>query len=876
MFHPKKSNGQGNGDFGYTQHGRWLSISMIIVMSMLLLVISFVTLNKNTLLAAAAPVAEDAQEATDELSFAPPTENQFQFDEEFVSDLPVREINSLGSRDNTMSIAIGDLNADGLLDIVFGNGPKDFDPEVNRIFFNDPQNPGDFSNPDLLQDIGEPTKTSSVVLADLNGDGMLDIVFGNMGTPNQIFFNDGQGQFAEPQNFGTETGDTNGIAVGDVDGDGFLDIAAGNWGTLESPEENRLYLNDGTGTFSLENSHVIGTTPKPTASIAFGDIDQQNGLDIVVGNTFAENEVFFNDGAANFDNDELVKIFGNDRDGNGRYDDDYNQNIVLGDMNTDGVLDIVSLNQFDDHLFVTYLQFDDEGVVDPTSTEFIPFPLFLETAYDYNGLEYSFSPPVTDVTLADINSDGWLDFVAGVGSSEAPDRSRVFFNPLVEQCAVDQLSIVDMLIDDPDALGFDDLTLDEQELLFADIEDCNDAQNKVSFADAMVFGAETSTTAVAVADLDNDGMLDIVEASWQGQRSWVYYLETVGLFSTLDTFNGGTNIQAMTTGDVNNDGQIDIVATRFNTTTHRTFLNDLASYGEFAFFEEGVTFGEGGGGNHIALADMNNDSHLDIIISYINAPNQIFYNDAEGLGQFGTETGFIDFDTLARDPLDPLNPDEPDVFDEPLRPEKTRAFAIGDLDHKNGLDVVVANEGQNNVYLNDGDGGLTLAYGFGDPFLHTASVALGDFNQDGYLDVVVGNITAFGEAYLSPQPNLVYLNDTTGQLLPGIPFGEAAPTSNIAVGDFNGDNFRLGKGKYYRRSALSQPIIVLNAPPIHFDELGNELFDINGRLVVKENRIIDRRKQIINITPNANLKIGVYIYKIRGKKIFNTGKIIKK
>ena len=788
MFYLKKSNAQGNGYPDYSQYRRWLSIGAIIVMSMLLLGTSFVGLNTSTSLAAAAHVTADPQKTANKLSFAPPTETLFQFGDEFISDLPVREINSLGSRDNTMSIAIGDLNADGLLDIVFGNGPKDSDPEVNRIFFNDPQDPGNFSNPDLLQDIGEPTKTSSVVLADLNGDGMLDIVFGNMGTTNEIFFNDGQGQFGQPQSFGTETSDTNGIAVGDVDGDGFLDIAVGNWGTLEAPEENRLYLNDGTGKFSMENSRVIGATPKPTASIALGDIDQHNGLDIIVGNTYAENELFFNDGAANFDNDDLLKIFGVDKDSNGRYDDNYNLNIVLGDINTDGILDIVSLNQFEDNLFITYLKFDDNGNIAPTLTEFIPFPLFLETAFDEKGLEYSFSPQVTDVTLADVNSDGWLDFVAGVGDSMAPDRSRVYFNPLVEQCVIEQLTLVDNLLESPDIFSFDvvtdELTLEEQELLFGPVENCGDEQNKVSFTDAMIFGAETSTSAVAAADLDNDGMLDIVEASWQGQISWVYSLETVGLFSTLDTFVNGTNIEAMATGDINNDGQTDIVATRINTTTHRTFINDLSSYG-FAFFEEGVTFGEGDGGNSIALADMNNDGYLDIIISYLNAPNQVFYNDAAGLGQFGTDAGSIDFDTPARDPHDP---DDPDELGEPLRPEKTQAFAIGDMDHKNGLDVVVANEGQNSVYLNDGSGGLTYAYGFGDPFLHTATVALGDFNQDGYLDVVVGNITAFGEAYLSPQPNLVYLNDTTGQLLPGIPFGEAAPTSNIAVGDFNGDS----------------------------------------------------------------------------------------
>lgn len=51
--------------------------------------------------------------------------------------------------------------------------------------------------------------------------------------------------------------------------------------------------------------------------------------------------------------------------------------------------------------------------------------------------------------------------------------------------------------------------------------------------------------------------------------------------------------------------------------------------------------------------------------------------------------------------------------------------------------------------------------------------------------------------------------------------------SAFVLGDLNGDNFRVGRGRYFKRSQISQPVIVLNAPPIHFDRFGEEIFDIN-------------------------------------------------
>lgn len=50
----------------------------------------------------------------------------------------------------------------------------------------------------------------------------------------------------------------------------------------------------------------------------------------------------------------------------------------------------------------------------------------------------------------------------------------------------------------------------------------------------------------------------------------------------------------------------------------------------------------------------------------------------------------------------------------------------------------------------------------------------------------------------------------------------------FVLGDFDGDGIRLGKPKFYQRNHIQQPLVILNAPPIHFDELNGQLFDLNG------------------------------------------------
>ncbi|MEL7530025.1 MAG: T9SS type A sorting domain-containing protein [Bacteroidota bacterium] len=49
----------------------------------------------------------------------------------------------------------------------------------------------------------------------------------------------------------------------------------------------------------------------------------------------------------------------------------------------------------------------------------------------------------------------------------------------------------------------------------------------------------------------------------------------------------------------------------------------------------------------------------------------------------------------------------------------------------------------------------------------------------------------------------------------------------LAVGDFDGDGLRLGQGRRFSMTDIKQPLVILNAPPTHYDVLGGTTYDIN-------------------------------------------------
>ena len=65
----------------------------------------------------------------------------------------------------------------------------------------------------------------ALTVADLDRDGRIDIVVGNVEAPSVVYFNDGSGRRFNPDTFGDNKGTVYGFAIADLDRDGFLDIA---------------------------------------------------------------------------------------------------------------------------------------------------------------------------------------------------------------------------------------------------------------------------------------------------------------------------------------------------------------------------------------------------------------------------------------------------------------------------------------------------------------------------------------------------------------------------------------------------------------------------------------------------------------------------
>ena len=271
-------------------------------------------------------------------------------------------------------------------------------------------------------------------------------------------------------------------------------------------------------------------------------------------------------------------------------------------------------------------------------------------------------------------------------------------------------------------------------------------------------GGGSSPYAVALEDVNGDGKPDIVVANDGNDNVGVLLNRGNGTFLPQTTYTTGSNSApfSVSLGDVNGDGKPDMAVANSGTNTVGVLLN----LGNGTFLPQ-ITYAAGTNPRAVTLADVNGDNILDIVVANNNANTVgVFLN--RGNGTFLAQTAYTTGGGSS-----------------------TRAVTVGDVNGDNALDIVVANNAGNTVgvFLNRGNGTFLAqtAYTTGGGS-NPRSVALTDVNGDNRLDIIVANDGTDNVGVLINRGNGTFLAQAS---LPALT--NSGPRS-IAVADVNGDN----------------------------------------------------------------------------------------
>jgi hypothetical protein len=185
-------------------------------------------------------------------------------------------------------VELADLDGNGRIDIVVANGGDYNAPGAPEMSFVLLQNDDDTFTDKGATIFGEPGLTRSIKARDLDGDGDLDLlVAGAWGTPSRLLLNDGAGGFTSTQgrlpDVSISAGD---IELGDADNDGDLDVLVMDFGDgdpFEVKGRPRLWINDGAATFSDETDARFPTTRTGFSwDGEWADVDDDGDLDALV------------------------------------------------------------------------------------------------------------------------------------------------------------------------------------------------------------------------------------------------------------------------------------------------------------------------------------------------------------------------------------------------------------------------------------------------------------------------------------------------------------------------------------------------------------------------------------------------------------------
>ncbi|CAM4908496.1 unnamed protein product [Rotaria socialis] len=634
------------------------------------------------------------------------------------------ETYSTGSSSLPYSIVVGDFNNDTELDMAVAN----YGTNSVGVFFG--YGNATFSS-QTTYSTGSLSFPMSVVVGDFNGDDKLDIAVANSVTDNVgVLFGLGNKNFTSLVTYPTgSSSNPKSIATGDFNNDNRLDIVVANSGM----DNVAVILRYDAGFFEGQITYSTGGTSQPL-SVATGDFNNDQRLDIVVANSWNYNlGIFLGYGNGTF-SDQMTYPTG---------DGSLPQTVVIGDVNNDGHLDLIITNSLNGNVGIFL------GHGDGTFSNQTTYPTGAG------------SVPVS-VAVGDFNNDGRLDIVTA--NYWTYDIS-IFLN-YGNGTFANRTTYSTGSVSKPNSVVVGDFNNDSK----LDIAVTNQGSENIviflgygngSFFNQSIYstGDNSQPTTMAIGDFNNDKILDITVANFGTGNIGIFLGYGDGTFSNQMTFATGNNSQPwwVAVGDFNNDSWPDIATANSGTNNIGVLLGCIN--GTF-FNQMAYSTGNSSSPISVAVGDFNNDSRLDIV-----AANR-------DRGSIGIFLGYA-LETFLTAPAYSTGSSSRPVF-----------VASGDFDHDTRLDIAVANNGTDNIMILLGSGFGTFSkqtnYSNGDGS-HPYSIAIADFNNDSLLDIAVANYGSNNIGIRLGHGDGTLSNQTTYFT------GEGSHPYSVVVCDFNND-----------------------------------------------------------------------------------------
>ena len=362
-------------------------------------------------------------------------------------------------------------------------------------------------------------------------------------------------------------------------------------------------------------------------------------------------------------------------------------------------------------------------------------------------------------------------------------------------------------------------------------------------------------TSVVVTDVNGDGRVDMAVANDCSDPNCdgsvgILLGNGDGTFQPVVTYlDGGNSALTITAADVNEDGKPDLlvgVAMQLcypDSCTYIGGVSKMLGNGD-GTFQPAVTYRSGGiGAVSIAMADVNGDGHLDLIVG--NATCCTFSSSYGGVAvRLGNGNGTFK---------------QPVIYGSRAGGHGS-SVAVADVNGDGKPDIVSTqqcaayscfNQGVVEVRLGNGDGTFQAATTYGSGGYLTSSVAIADLNGDKAQDLVVASLCADDAGICQKASVGVLLNtgpDTTPPLITVIvtpnslsPTGQMVPVTVSGKITDSGSGYKPGSAEY---SAQDEYNLVHPSGHITLDSSGNYLFTVLLQASREQNDADGRRYNI--------------------------------